>query len=98
MDHASFFSEATLIEIGVYIRDKIDKKLEECFESKMSTWQNKQGSQNSLSVSYTIYAYCSSIELNGTQSKYVYDCHNLKSSMRHACQISWPFLTFSSVT
>ena len=37
MDHASFFSEATLIEIGVYIRDKIDKKLEECFESKMST-------------------------------------------------------------
>jgi len=38
MDHASFVSEATLlIEIGVYIRDKIHKKLEECFESKMST-------------------------------------------------------------
>ena len=48
MDHASFFSEAILIEIGVYIRDKVHKKPEECFESKTSTWQNKQGSQHSL--------------------------------------------------
>ena len=34
MDHASFFSEAILIEIGVYIRDKVHKNLKNVLNQK----------------------------------------------------------------
>ena len=49
----------------------------------MLTSQNEQ-------VLLTIYAYCSS---NETQSKYVAAINTCLTD-----QISWPFLTFSSVT
>ena len=53
------------------------------FWIQMLTWQNEQVLQHSLSVSYTIYAYCSSID--ETKSKWTI------AKINHQCAMQIKF-------